>query len=69
MSNYCRLCGSSDLSSSHFRLRDLPRLLLLRYPMRCWVCRQRDYFPLLRIFSRGRYTQPQEGTASNLRKA
>ena len=49
MSIHCGNCGSIDLRFSRFRLKDVPRLILFRYPMRCWVCRDRDYLSLLQI--------------------
>jgi hypothetical protein len=50
MLTLCRSCGSPDLRTSHFRLKDLPFLLILHYPMRCWVCQERDYVFIPRIF-------------------
>lgn len=46
----CRMCGSFELRPSHLRLEDLAHLLLLRYPVRCRICRLRDYVfvPLVR---------------------
>jgi hypothetical protein len=52
MSFRCRSCGSRDLSPSRFRWKDLAHLLILHSPKRCWVCRQRDYFPILRVSDR-----------------
>lgn len=49
MSIYCSICGSRDLRFSRFKLKDIPRLILFRYPMRCWVCRDRDYRSMLQI--------------------
>ena len=49
---YCLSCSSTDLRFSRFRLKDLPFLLILRYPMRCWVCRRREYQPILRVLNR-----------------
>ena len=49
MSIHCSICGSRDLRFSKFRLKDAPRLILFRYPMHCWVCRDRDYLSMLQI--------------------
>jgi hypothetical protein len=39
----CHGCGSSELRISRLRRADLGKLLSLRYPVRCRVCRERDY--------------------------
>ena len=39
----CRSCGSSELRASHLRREDLGKLLSLRYPVRCRVCRERNF--------------------------
>jgi hypothetical protein len=39
----CQWCGSSEIRSSRLRLADLPRLSVLRYPVRCRSCEER-YF-------------------------
>jgi hypothetical protein len=65
----CQLCGSPDFDRSHLRLRDIPHLLIFRYPQRCWVCRQRDYFPLLKVLRRWWRSQFREDQDSNFRKA
>ena len=63
---HCRSCGSTDLRLSRFRMRDLPHLLIFRYPMRCWVCRERDYLPMLRILKIVREAHLQaDGTLSD----
>jgi hypothetical protein len=47
-------------------MRDLPHLLIFRYPMRCWVCRERDYLPMLRILKIVREAHLQaDGTLSD----
>lgn len=38
----CFGCGSSRMRISRLRLSDLPGLLILRYPVRCRSCLQRD---------------------------
>ncbi len=57
MSVHCNICGSSDLRKSRFRWKDIIPLIVLYYPMRCWVCRSRNYLPLLRILRSGRFGQ------------
>ena len=44
----CTECSSSTFRLSRFRIKDLERLLLLQYPVRCQHCRRRLYagFPL-----------------------
>lgn len=69
MSVRCGFCNSFDLRLSRFRFKDLPFLLILRYPMRCRVCRDRDYWSILRIFRMGRGADPCDGGASGLEKA
>ena len=39
----CTWCGSASLRNSRLRPADLPRLLLLQYPVRCRSCEER-YF-------------------------
>jgi hypothetical protein len=43
MSTICRDCGNSNFRTSHFRLEDVLRLLLLQYPVRCRVCEKRSF--------------------------
>ena len=62
MSGKCLSCGSTDLRVSRFRLKDISRLILFQYPMRCWVCRHRDHQPLLHAFCRARKTRPRPGS-------
>ena len=69
MSTSCPLCGSSELHISRFRLKDFLHLLILRYPMRCWVCRERDYFPISRAFRTGREEKPRTSVSTELEKA
>jgi hypothetical protein len=38
----CRFCPGHEFRRSRFRARDALRLLLLRYPVRCLRCRQRQ---------------------------
>jgi len=39
----CPWCKSPNIRTSRFRRRDLPLLFLLRYPIRCLNCNERDY--------------------------
>jgi hypothetical protein len=39
----CRECSSSRLRLSRVRWKDVERLLLLQYPVRCQRCERRDY--------------------------
>jgi hypothetical protein len=39
----CRSCGSQEFRLSHLRRGDLSRLLILRYPIRCKICKERDF--------------------------
>src|SRR5450631_3416886 len=50
MSIHCKFCGSTDLRISRFRMKDAAHLIVLQYPMRCRVCRDRAYQPVLQVF-------------------
>jgi len=39
----CNGCGSDKFRASHFRLKDLRQLLMLRRPLRCRICSERVY--------------------------
>ena len=39
----CPYCGSSRFRLSHLRFSDMVRLLVVRYPVRCRLCRERMY--------------------------
>jgi hypothetical protein len=39
----CTECSTSSFRLSRFRLKDVERLLLLQYPMRCRHCHRRTY--------------------------
>ena len=39
----CVFCGNSGFRRSRLRITDVLRLLLLRYPVRCIRCGQRQY--------------------------
>jgi hypothetical protein len=39
----CPECSTSSFRLSRFRLKDVERLLLLQYPVRCRHCHRRQY--------------------------
>ena len=41
----CPFCGSDRVRSSRFRVMDIPRSLLLRFPVRCRDCEERFHVP------------------------
>jgi hypothetical protein len=43
-------------------------LLILRYPMRCWVCRERTYLPILQIYKNMRDEQLRDDDALQIKK-
>lgn len=45
----CRFCGLSNLRTSRLRLGDLPRLVLLHYPVRCRECKMRSYVTVFSV--------------------
>ena len=45
----CIECSSSKLRPSRLRSKDLERLLLFQYPIRCRRCHRRDYVGLQRV--------------------
>jgi len=69
MSIHCLSCGSSALRISRFRWKDILPLMTLRYPMRCWVCRMRDYLPLLQILRSARFGLRRGRSLADLPKA
>jgi hypothetical protein len=42
----CEFCGYNRFRRSRTRFRDLMELLMMRYPVRCMRCGQRQYFEL-----------------------
>ena len=42
----CKSCGHSNFRVAHLRLTDLFRLMFLRCPLRCNICRERSYASL-----------------------
>ena len=47
----CRSCGSEEFRVSHLRRTDLSQLLRLRYPIRCKICKEREFVFLGVAFS------------------
>ncbi len=43
----CPHCGSAKFRASKLRVLDLPRLLILRYPVRCRICYKRKFVGIL----------------------
>lgn len=43
MKIHCSACGSNAFRLSRFRISDVFRLLMLKYPVRCKDCRKRAY--------------------------
>ena len=43
MPKYCSGCGATRFHLSRFRTTDVPRLIFLQYPVRCYQCEQRSY--------------------------
>lgn len=43
----CSRCKATEFRLSSLRLRDLPRLLLLHYPVRCRFCHRRAHAGIL----------------------
>jgi ribosomal protein L37E len=39
----CAFCGNPQFRRSRLRASDIPELLMLRYPLRCTRCGQRQY--------------------------
>lgn len=63
----CRNCGSSEFRASRFRSEDLGKLLFLRYPVRCRVCRERHFIflPFALSLSRKQSRQKDAAAAEN----
>jgi hypothetical protein len=43
MEKNCDACGSTRFRMSRLRVSDVPRLFILRYPVRCRSCHKRTY--------------------------
>jgi hypothetical protein len=53
LSNYsmkCGSCGSRHMRPSNLRVSDVPKFLVLRLPVRCIICGERDHCGLLALF-------------------
>ena len=50
----CNECGSPRFRRSHVRLKDVFKLPLFRYPVRCSACFSRGYAPIFAAFSSNR---------------
>jgi len=64
----CPHCGATSFRTSRIRLSDLPRLLLLQYPVRCRTCRERDFTGLmlaLNLRQAGRVRHMEEKARKN----
>ncbi len=42
----CNLCGSTTFRLSRLRVSDLPRMVLLQYPVRCRICYKRAFMSI-----------------------
>jgi hypothetical protein len=51
----CYQCGSSRLRASHFRSDDLTELLLMRWPVRCRSCSERQFVSIFSLILLGRH--------------
>ena len=39
----CHGCGSTEFRTSHLRGSDFRKLLTLQYPIRCRICKERNF--------------------------
>jgi len=53
MTIQCSECGSYSFRISRFRLMDLNRLFVLKYPIRCRSCYQRIHAPVAEVLKVG----------------
>lgn len=58
----CKLCGNPRFRRSRLRFGDLSHLLLLKFPVRCTRCGQRQYMGL-GVASGAGSTRPQSASA------
>jgi hypothetical protein len=56
----CHECGSTHFRRSRIRLKDLMKLIFLRYPVRCYACYARGYAPMLTAFTGDRKPMKRE---------
>lgn len=64
----CPFCGNAHFRRSRLRLRDLAEVLMLRYPVRCTRCSQRQftdlYIAMLSASPKFRGEKPAQGQDS-----
>jgi DNA-directed RNA polymerase subunit N (RpoN/RPB10) len=58
----CHDCGSKQFRRSRIRLKDLKKLLVLKYPVRCYSCYARGYAPVFAVFSGDRKPMKRPAT-------
>jgi hypothetical protein len=62
----CKSCGAEDFRTSHLRGSDLGQLVMLRYPIRCRVCKERDFIFIGQALSfRGKKHKKSHTVAQN----
>ena len=44
----CERCGSTELQISRYRVRDLSQVLILRCPVRCQICYNRQFVGIVK---------------------
>jgi hypothetical protein len=54
MEKNCNACGSTRFRRSHFRIADVPMLLILCLPVRCLECHERTYASVLWVVTHRR---------------
>lgn len=65
MDKNCDACGSTRFRVSRFRVSDVPRLFILRYPVRCIACHKRTYAFLSWIMEHKRNRAKQKQASNN----
>ncbi len=65
---HCKYCDSTDFRISRFRMKDLARLMILHYPVRCWVCRERIHMPFLQMLRLRRDEELRRDDGLNVNK-
>ena len=65
---HCKYCNSTDFRRSRFRKKDLARLMILHYPVRCWVCRERIYMPVFKMLRLRRDEELRRDDGLNVNK-
>jgi hypothetical protein len=61
----CGACGSTRFRVSRFRVLDVPRLLILKYPVRCLSCQERTYASVSWVLEYKRKRAKRKQTAAN----